>query len=111
MSSSSKNKEAAWKWIEFLTIGEGQKIMGGQGNQPANINVPIDTSDFLSSSQKAVITMQAKALATMIGQREIPNADVQKALADALSAVAAGTQSASAAAVAVQKAINLAYGL
>jgi hypothetical protein len=47
----------------------------------------------------------------MIGQREIPNADVQKALADALSAVAAGTQSASAAAAAVQKAINLAYGL
>jgi raffinose/stachyose/melibiose transport system substrate-binding protein len=111
MSSSSKNKEAAWKWIEFLTIGEGQKIMGGQGNQPANISVPIDTSDFLSSSQKAVVTMQAKALATMIGQREIPNADVQKALADALSAVAAGTQTATAAAVAVQKAINLAYGL
>ena len=55
--------------------------------------------------------MQAKALATMIGQREIPNADVQKALADALSAVAAGQQSARAAAVAVQKAINLAYGL
>ena len=111
MSSSSKKKEAAWKWIEFMTIGDGQKIMGGLGNQPANIDVPIDTSDFLSSSQKAVIKMQAKALATMIGHREIPNADVQKALADALSAVAAGQQSARAAAVAVQKAINLAYGL
>jgi len=111
MSSTSKNKAAAWRWIEFLTIGEGQKIMAGQGNQPANISVPIDTSDFLSSSQKGVVEMQAKALAAMIGQREIPNADVQKALADALSAVAAGTQSATAAATAVQKAINLAYGL
>lgn len=111
MSSSSKVKEAAWKWIEFMTIGEGQKIMASQGNQPANISVPIDTSDFLSSKQKGVVEMQAKALEKMIGQREIPNADVQKALADALSAVAAGSQSASAAAAAVQKAIDLAYGL
>jgi hypothetical protein len=55
--------------------------------------------------------MEAKALSPMIGQRQIPNADVEKALGDALSAVAAGTISSRNAAKAVQAAIKKAYKL
>lgn len=111
MSNTSKVKDAAWKFIEYLTIGKGQVTMGKSGQQPANSDVPLDTSDMMTAAQKAVIEMEAKALSPMIGQRQIPNADVEKALGDALSAVAAGTISSRNAAKAVQAAIKKAYKL
>jgi raffinose/stachyose/melibiose transport system substrate-binding protein len=109
MSSSSKNKDAAWRLIEFLSGSEeGQTIMGKTLNPPALKSVSIDYSQVKSDAQRSALEEQAQALNESVGNREIANADVKEALSYALAAVAAGTQSPEDAAAAVQQAIDAA---
>lgn len=109
VASSSKNKDAATTFATWLTAStEAQTMMAKTVQQPALASVPIDTSDVISQAQKDAMAAISPQLATLVGQREIANADVKTALGDALSAVGSGQQTPAAAATAVQKAIDAA---
>jgi raffinose/stachyose/melibiose transport system substrate-binding protein len=107
MSASSKKKEAAWKLIEFLSMTpEGQAVVASEQRPPALASVEMDLSDVVTDEQKAAIEAQSAKLESYLGSREVQDPDVKQALSDALSAVAAGTQSPADAAAAVQAVID-----
>ncbi|MGW6282540.1 ABC transporter substrate-binding protein [Kribbella sp. NPDC055071] len=93
VSAKSSQQDAAFKFLEFLTAGDGQKIQAAGGNIPAITSVKVATTDVINPSQVADIEGQQQALTSLIGARQIPYSDLSTALGDALSAVAAGTSS------------------
>ncbi len=93
VSSNSADKEAAWKLLAFLTGEPGQTIQASVGNFPALLSVPVSTSDVVDERQVADIERQQQALVDLVGARQIPYPDLEAALGQALSAVAAGTAS------------------
>jgi raffinose/stachyose/melibiose transport system substrate-binding protein len=107
MAASSKHKSAAWTLIQFLTASSaGQKIMGKTLNQPSLKSVSVDMSQVKTQAQRDAINAQAKELTTPAGSRQILNPDIETALGQALSAIAAGTQSPADAAKTVQAVID-----
>lgn len=109
ISDASEHKDAAWKLVQFLTASEsGQTLMGKTLQQPALKSVPVDLSGIKTDAQKAIMGELATKLGDLVGARQIPNADIETAIGDALSAVAAGTQSPEDAAKAVQAVIDAA---
>lgn len=109
VSSSSAVKDAAIEFVTWMTASEeGQKMIAETVQQPALASVPLDLADVITDEQKKALESQGPALADMVGQREIDNADVRTALGDALSAVASSQQSPADAAAAVAAAITAA---
>ncbi|WP_371407444.1 extracellular solute-binding protein [Kribbella sp. NBC_00662] len=93
VSAKSSKQDAAFKFLEFLTAGDGQKIQAAGGNIPAVTSVKVATTDVINPAQVADIERQQQSLTDLIGARQIPYSDLTTALGDALSAVAAGTTS------------------
>ncbi|WP_368496900.1 ABC transporter substrate-binding protein [Herbiconiux sp. A18JL235] len=93
ISQNAKNAEAAATLVEFLTAGGGQELIGAQGGFPALLDAPTLTDDVVAPEQAADIERQKAALSDLVGYREIPYPDLATAIGQALSAVAAGTQS------------------
>ena len=93
VSANSKSMDAAYAFVDFLSVGDGQKIQAAGGNIPGVVDVPVATDDVVDPRQVTDIEQQQKALTTLIGARQIPYSDLAAALGDALSAVAAGTSS------------------
>lgn len=108
ISAKSQHQAAAFTFVQWLTSSQtGQKIMGASlAGQPALKSVPMDDSDVVTDTGKAALKDQATQLSNLIGQRQIPSADVQTALGQALSAVASGQSTPEAAAKSVQDAID-----
>lgn len=102
ISSQSAHKEAAWKLLAFLAGEPGQTIQAGLGNFPALLSVPVSTTDVVDPRQAADIERQQEALANLVGFRQIPYPDLEVALGQALSEVAAGTAEPAAALANVQ---------
>jgi raffinose/stachyose/melibiose transport system substrate-binding protein len=93
VSAKSAHQEAALKFLDFLSVGGGQKLQAAVGNIPAVVSILVATSDVIDPSQAPDIERQQSDLKNMIGARQIPYSDLNAALGDALSAVAAGTSS------------------
>lgn len=108
ISAKSQHQAAAFTFVQWLTSSQtAQKIIGSTlAGQPALKSVPVDDSDVITDTGKAAIKDQAKQLLDLIGQRQIPSADVQTALGQALSSVASGQSTPEAAAKSVQNAID-----
>jgi raffinose/stachyose/melibiose transport system substrate-binding protein len=106
MNKQSKNKEAAWKVIQWLTSDEAQKIYAGLLNNPAIKSVTLDQNLVISDEQKAALKTEEQDLNNMIGPREIPYPELQTALADALQNVATDNQTPQQAMAAVQTAFQ-----
>jgi raffinose/stachyose/melibiose transport system substrate-binding protein len=107
ISDASEKKDAAWTFVQFLTASEsGQTLMGKTLQQPALKSVPVDLSGITTEAQKAAMGELAIKLGDLIGARQIPNPDIETAIGNALSAVAAGTQTPEDAAKAVQAVID-----
>lgn len=102
INGQSKHKEAAWKLLAFLAGEPGQTIQASVGNFPALLSVPVSTADVIDPSQVADIERQQQSLAAMVGARQIPYPDLETALGQALSEVAAGTAEPAAALATVQ---------
>jgi raffinose/stachyose/melibiose transport system substrate-binding protein len=102
ISSKSAHKDAAWKFLAFLAGEPGQTIQASVGNFPGLLSVPVSTADVVDERQVADIETQQEALADLVGYRQIPYPDLEAALGQALSAVAAGTSSPADALQAVQ---------
>ena len=99
ISQRSDVKDAAWTFVDWLTSQpSGQKLMARTLQQPALKEVPVDTGDLAHPElQKQPLEDQADQIANLAGQRQVPYADLETAIGDALSAVAAGTKSPAAA--------------
>ncbi|WP_368498050.1 ABC transporter substrate-binding protein [Herbiconiux sp. A18JL235] len=91
ISSNSDNKDAAWKFLSFLTGEKGQEIQASVANFPALLDVSVSTDDVVAPDQVANIDEQQDSLGDLIGYRQIPYPELETALGQALSAVAAGT--------------------
>lgn len=91
INSSSEHKEAAAKFVAFLSGEKGQQILGTLGVFPALKSAKVDTSDVFDQRQVADIERQQASLGDLSGYREIPNPDLAAAIGQALSEVAAGT--------------------
>lgn len=104
ISQTSKQKDAAWKFVAFLEGKTAQTIQASVANIPALKGIPVSTSDVIKPEQAGNIIQQQKSVENLIGYRQIPYADLETALGQALSAVAAGTSSPEDALKAVQTA-------
>ncbi|MGN6446346.1 ABC transporter substrate-binding protein [Amnibacterium sp.] len=108
ISAKSSHQAAAFTFVQWLTASTtAQTIMGKSlAGQPALKSVPVDDSDVVNDAGKAALASQASQLSNLIGARQIPSADVQSALGQALSSVASGQMTSAAAANSVQAAID-----
>jgi raffinose/stachyose/melibiose transport system substrate-binding protein len=94
MSARSQNKAAAWEFVDFMTGQEaGATLVGKSLNIPGLKSVPLDQSVVFTRAQKDALATIAKDIQSPAGERQIPNADLEKAVGDALGAVAAGSKS------------------
>ena len=111
VSAKSKNQDAAFTFVQWLTASQtGQEQMATTLQTPALRSVTLDDSDLVAPDlQKLALEEQATQLGELIGARQIPNADVQTALGQALSCVASGQMTSDEAAKSVQAAISAAY--
>ncbi len=94
ISQKAKNVDAAATLVQFLTAGGGQDLIGAQAGFPAYTAAAVSTVDVVAPEQVTDIERQREALADLVGYREIPYPDLAAAIGQALSAVAAGTQTA-----------------
>ncbi len=108
ISAKSKVKDAAFTLVQWLTSSKtAQTMMAKTLQTPALKSVSPDSSDLAAPEvQKAALDEQAKQINDLIGARQIPDADVQTALGQALSSVASGQMSPADAAASVQKAVD-----
>lgn len=110
VSAKSEKKDAAFTLVQWLTSSEeAQQQMARSTQTPALKSVPVDDSDLVDPElMKPVLAEQAEQINDLIGARQIPDADVQTALGQALSAVASGQMSSAEAASSVQQAVDAA---
>jgi hypothetical protein len=71
----------------------GATLVGKSLNIPGLKSVPLDQSVVFTRAQKDALATIAKDIQSPAGERQIPNADLEKAVGDALGAVAAGSKS------------------
>lgn len=111
VSAKSDKPDAAFTFVQWLTSSTtAQELMAQTLQTPAlkAVSVP-DTGLAAPELQQPALAEQAKQISNLIGARQISNADVSSALAQALSAVASGQQTPKDAAASVQAAIDAAY--
>lgn len=110
ISAKSEKKDAAFTLVQWLTSSEeAQKQMAMSTQTPALKSVPVDDSDLVNPDlMKPVLAEQASQINNLVGPRQIPNADVQTALGQALSSVASGQMTSAEASASVQQAIDAA---
>jgi len=104
MSSTSKNKDAAWEFIKWAASKEGgQKIMADNVSIPAMKGLTLNDSDISTDAQKANLKQQLVDLENAAGKREFVYPELKTALGDALQNVASGTQTSQQALEAVEQ--------
>jgi len=93
MNKNSKNKEAAWRVLEWLESEEAQQVHAKQLNVPGIKGIPLDDSNVMFEEQKEVLKWVLEDVDNMIGKREFLYPELKTALGDALQMVAAGQTS------------------
>ena len=94
LAAKSDAKDAGYALIDWLTSQpEGQEIMGSTLQQPALKAQGVDTSGLAYPTQVTAMGTLSTQLSELAGARQLPDAELETALGDALSAVAAGSQS------------------
>jgi len=105
INKNTKNKDAAWKLFEFMTIGEGQQIMADfiQGS-PSKKNIKVTTLDkFKFQSEKDSVNYANEKITDAVGRRLLSYPALTNALGLAMQNVAAGQQTPEAALAYVEK--------
>ncbi len=106
MYKNSKNKEAAWKVLEWFSLAESQTINAKNGKNPAIKEVPLDDSDVLTDFQKQALKLQSEQMNDVSGKREFLYPELGTALKDALDRVATGDKTPEQAMQLVQEAFD-----
>lgn len=104
MNSSSEHKDAAWKFIAFLTDEPGQKYLTERLIPPSVKGYELDPSKAARKSERDVLKASLDGLATARYPREFNYPEIQEALGQALQKVASGQQDPEAAMASVQSA-------
>ncbi len=112
ISAKSSHQAAAFTFVQWLTSSKtAQTMMATSLQTPALKSIPVPNTGLVDPTvQQPALADQAKQISNLIGSRQITNADVATALSQALSSVASGQETPAAAAAAVQKAIDTAFG-
>jgi ABC-type glycerol-3-phosphate transport system substrate-binding protein len=93
MNANSKNKDAAWEFIKWVSSKEGgQQILAQNVSIPAMKGLTLNDSDISTEAQKENLKQQLTDLENAIGKREFVYPELKTALGDALQNVATGTQ-------------------
>ncbi len=108
VSANSSVQEAAWTFVQWLVSSETAQTKMGESlqGQPALKAIAVADSDVLNDGGKEALKFQGQQLGSLIGARQIPSAEVQNALGQALSAVASGQLDSAGAARLVQDAVD-----
>jgi raffinose/stachyose/melibiose transport system substrate-binding protein len=105
INKNAKNKDAALKFINYLTNGEGQTTyMQSLEMVPAVKGVEVKTDQLKAQSEKDSLKVLQDAVANNVGNRFISNPKVQDALGKALQNIGSGAQTPEQAMADVQKA-------
>lgn len=92
MNNRSKNKDAVWRFITFMALGEGQKMWTQQMVQllPGAADMKVNEEIMNGSSGREALRMAEDYLEHGVsGSRELMESDQQQALYGALQALAA----------------------
>lgn len=109
VSAQSEQKDAAAKLVAWLTTSDTGVGLLGDALRPAALKgSELNLSDVKTPEQVTAVEDFVTASETIVGPREIANADVKEALINALSGVAAGTTDPKDAAQAVQAVLSAA---
>jgi len=105
ISKDSKHKEAAWKFVEFMTTGEYQNILS-QSLQflPVKEGLSFDQSRLKTDIEKQSVDVVLNSLNDVGGLRFLDNAPIEQALFKGLQQVATGEVTPEQALAEVQKA-------
>ena len=105
ISKRSDDAEAAAAFVKWLGLSEsGAGLVAENTFPPALTSVAFEVPDFVDEELQAPVAQAiSEGLADIEAPRQIPYPDVKQALADALSAVAAGTRTPEEAAADVEK--------
>lgn len=107
INKASKNPDAALKFINYLTNGNGQTTyMQSLEMVPAVKGIQIKDDILKEASEKASLKILQDAVANNVGSRFISDPKVQDALGTALQNIASGQQTPEQAMAAVQKAAD-----
>jgi raffinose/stachyose/melibiose transport system substrate-binding protein len=104
INSSSKHKDAAWKFIAFLTDRPGQTYLTNSLVPPSVKGFKLDPSKAARKAEQDVLDQSIQGLETAKYPREFNYPEIQEALGQALQKVASGQQDPQAAMQAVQQA-------
>jgi raffinose/stachyose/melibiose transport system substrate-binding protein len=106
ISKDSKHKEAAWKFVEFMSTGEYQAILGkGLQFLPVKEGMSMDVSKLKTDIEKKSVDLIIKTLAESTGgMRFLDNAPIEQVLFTQLQKVASGAATPEQAMAEVQKA-------
>ncbi|WP_308636293.1 ABC transporter substrate-binding protein [Paenibacillus silvisoli] len=91
MNAESKHKDAVWKFISFMTVGEGQKLWTNTLQVlPSATGLKVDDNNLAGDVEKESLQTISDYMSNKIsGARELKYPELQNALFDALQAVAA----------------------
>ncbi len=105
INSDSKNKDAAWKFVEFISRGDGEQVMLDylQGFSPWK-GMSAKSLDRLHPSDREAILMAEKAFENPVGPRSVKYPEIDTAIGVAMQEVSAGGKSPQAAAQDIQTA-------
>ncbi|MGG1552128.1 extracellular solute-binding protein [Paenibacillus ferrarius] len=106
ISKDSKNKEAAWRFVEFMATGDYQSILSkGLQFLPVKEGLSMDTSNLKTDIEKQSVDLIMNEMSKDVGGiRFLDNAPIEQALFTNLQKVASGTITAEQAMAEVQKA-------
>ncbi len=95
INKDSKNIDAAWTFVEYMTNGQGAQIFADSYQVlPAVQGMSVDSSGLYGESEKAALATIMDALQNnAVGPREFKNIELQNWLIDELQAVAGGAKS------------------
>jgi raffinose/stachyose/melibiose transport system substrate-binding protein len=95
ISSGSKNKDAAWKFVEFIARGDGEQVMLDylQGFSPWK-GMGAKSLDELKPSDREAIGMAQKAFDSPVGPRSVKYPEIDTAIGVAMQELATGGKSA-----------------
>ena len=104
INSTSKKKDAAWKFLEFISRGDGEQVMLDylQGFSPWK-GLSAKSLDDLQPSDRDAILMAQKLFENPVGPRSVKYPEIANAIGVAMQEVAVGRKTPEAAAADIQQ--------
>lgn len=105
MNTNCKNKDAAWKFIDFM-LHRGQDILINQGLQymPSRKDLVLNVEGLSEDGSASLAYIVEQSVSNIAGYREMAYADLKQVICDQLKALATGETTPADAAAAIETA-------